>query len=199
MFNEIGFIRTQFHDLATKCDLSFDELTEIYPTKSDLMQSIHRYMLKTLEQTALSNKIFEEQDEGVMVLKRYFEYMNRFRFFYLETMEVFRICPKIKEIHRNQITWEINTTVNLNKYALDSDLLVAEPFKNCYEILAQNIWLISNGWLQAQKIKGDEFDSVKAVLSVLQIVYPYLTRKGEDAYRKLVTKLIASSRKENSV
>lgn len=182
LFNERGFFDVRMRDISDALEVSVGSLTYHFRSKEALMESIYRYMLKTLEELGISGRLFQKKGEELEAAAVYMGYMQQFRFFFQDTLDIIRTYPEIGRRHRQQVAEEINIIKNLLYMQVGKGALVAEPVPGIYDTLAEMIWQTLHFWFARQAILGDTqpgWDD--AVRTVGHLVYPYITeeRKAE--------------------
>ncbi len=194
LFNQQGVIKAKIQDIAKAAGISPGNLTYHYTTKKELIQSVYRYMMKTLEEVAYGNRIFVQGIEGMDVARDYLAHQLKFRFFYLDTLEILRECPEIKEAHQMQVESEIGIIKNLIYFALGKGYLIQEPIEGHYEALAQNTWMVLYFWLTQQAVRGKtEFAVEAGIQAQATLFWPYLTEKGITYYQTKFERLKSES------
>ena len=194
LFNKNGVVNSRIQDIAEEAGISPGNLTYHYKTKRALMQSVFRYMIKTMEEMALGNQIFVEGAEGLGVAKNFLEFQIQFRFFYLDTLEIIRAFPEIKVSYQEQVEREINIIKNLLYFAAGKGYLIPEPREGHYDTLAQNVWTILNFRLTKREIIGKKGFGIEDGLKVLGSLYfPYFTEKGATYFESLSSQNIKES------
>lgn len=179
LFNQNGVVSSRIQDIAEEAGISPGNLTYHYKTKKELMQSVFRYMIKTMEQMAFGNQIFVEGAEGMVVAKNFLEFQIKFRFFYLDTLEIIRAYPEIQASYQEQVAREINIIKNLIYFTAGKGYLIPEPTEGHYDALAQNAWTLLNFRLTKREIIGKEGFAIEEGLKELTVLYfPYFTEKG---------------------
>ena len=78
LFNEKGFFDVSLRDISTSLDV-VGSVTYHFKSKKALMESIYRYMLKTLDGLAISGRLFQKKGEELEVAAVYMDYMQQFR------------------------------------------------------------------------------------------------------------------------
>ena len=185
LFNDQGFVKTRVQDIAAAAAMSPGNLTYHYKTKADLMQSVYRYMMKTLEQMAFGNRMLVQGAEGLDVARSYLDYQVKFRFFFLDTLEILRRYPEIRVLHQKQIQQEIQIIKNLNTFAIGKGYLKEAPREDLYDALANQIWRNLHFWLAEQAIRGEEANIETGIWSIFDLLHPYSTEKGLAFYREI--------------
>ncbi|MCO6477351.1 MAG: TetR/AcrR family transcriptional regulator [Phaeodactylibacter sp.] len=182
LFNERGYFDVRMRDISDALEVSVGSLTYHFRSKEALMESIYRYMLKTLEELGISGRLFQKKGEELEVAAVYMGYMQQFRFFFQDTLDIIRTYPEIGKRHRQQVAEEINIIKNLLYMQVGKGTLVPEPVPGLYDTLAEMIWQTLHFWFARQAILGDSqpgWDD--AIRAIGHLVYPYLTeeRKSE--------------------
>lgn len=185
LFNEQGVVKTRVQDIAEAVGISPGNLTYHYKTKSELMESVYRFMMKTLEEMAFGNRMFIQGAEGMDMARSYLNYQLKFRFFFLDTLEIIRTYPSIKALYKEQINQEISIIKNLNAFAFGKGFLKPEPYEGLYDSLATNTWRSLHFWLAEQAIRGQEPNIDKGILTIFDLLYPYCTEKGVALYNEV--------------
>ena len=185
LFNEQGVVKTRVQDIAKDLGISPGNLTYHYKTKAELMQSVYRYMMKTLEEMAFGNRVLIQGAEGLDIARSYLDYQLKFRFFFLDTLEILRAYPEISLLHQEQIKKEIDIIKNLNAFALGKGYLKPEPEEGLYNSLATHTWRSLHFWLTEQVIRGKDLNIDHGILTIFDLLYPYCTEKGIEIYHKI--------------
>lgn len=183
LFNQRGFFDVRIRDISTALDVSVGSVTYHYKSKEALMESIYRYMLKTLEGLDISGRLFQKKGEELEVAQVYMVYMQQFRFFFQDTLDIIRTYPEIGKRHRQQVLEEINIIKNILYMHVGKGTLVSEPTPGLYDSLADMIWQTLHFWFARQTILGDTTPGWDdAIRRIGHLVYPYLTeeRKAEN-------------------
>ena len=182
LFNERGFFDVPMRDISSALEVSVGSLTYHFKSKQALMESIYRYMLKTLEGLAISDRLFQKKGEELEVAAVYLEYMQQFRFFFQDTLDIIRAYPEIGRQHRQQVAEEVNIIKNLLYMQVGKGALVPEPALGLYDTLAEVIWQTLHFWFARQAILEDtQAGWEDAVRTIGHLVFPYVTeeRKAE--------------------
>ena len=178
LFNEKGFFDVKMRDISKALDISVGSVTYHFNTKEALMSSIYRYMIKTIDELSISDRIFQKKGEEANVAKVYFAYMQKFRFFFQDTLDIIRAFPEIGEQHKKQVKNEINIVTNILYMQVGKGVLVPEPMTGLYNTLAEMIWQTLHFWFARQAIIGETKPDLEKVLEAIShLVFPYLTTR----------------------
>ena len=141
LFNKKGVVNIRIRDIADELDISAGNVTYHYNTKQDLMDSVYRYMIKTLEEMAVGNQLMNPTKDHLDVARGYLEHIAQFRFFYQDTLEIIRSYPELAKLHQEQVAQEKAIIRNLMFMSVGKGDLVTEPFEGLFESLAHSIWM----------------------------------------------------------
>lgn len=178
LFNQKGFFDVKMRDISKILNISVGSVTYHFSTKEALMSSIYRYMIKTIDELSISDRIFQKKGEEANVAKVYFAYMQQFRFFFQDTLDIIRAFPAIGEKHQKQVKNEINIVTNILYMQVGKGTLVPEPMSGIYNTLAKTIWQTLHFWFIRQAIFGETKPDLDKILETIShLVYPYLTDK----------------------
>ena len=186
LFNEQGVVNVRTRDIAEALEISTGNLTYHYKTKQDLMHSVYRYMIKTLEEMSIGNQLMMPGRGALLVVRGYLDYIVKFRFFYQDTLEIIRAYPELAKSHHQQVEQEKAIIKNLLYRAIGKGEIKAEVFPGLYDSLAHSIWMTLHFWLTQQAIRGEEQDRLEqGLLMIANLVYPYATEEGAAIFQKM--------------
>ena len=185
LFNQDGVMNVRNQDIAKTAKMSLSNFNYHYKTKQDLVLAVCEYMSQVLEEKVYGNSIFVRQGQGLAMTRSYFEFEKEFRFFYLDTYNIIKNYPELKEGIEKQIKEAIQIIKNLNYMSIGRGFMKPEPpdFPGLYDKLAEQIWINNHFWLSQMNIRGEKEVSVtKGMEMSFTLIYPYLTNKGKQAY-----------------
>ena len=186
LFNEQGVVNVRIRDIADELAISTGNLTYHYKTKQDLMHSVYRYMIKTLEEMSIGNQLMMPGRGALAVVRGYLEYVTKFRFFYQDTLEIIRAYPELAKSHHHQVEQEKAIIKNLLYRAIGKGEIKAEAFPGLYDSLAHSIWMTLHFWLTQQAIRGEAQDNLEeGLLTIANLLYPYATKEGVAVFLKM--------------
>jgi len=190
LFNDRGFFDVKIRDISSALNISVGSVTYHFNNKEALMSSIYRYMIKTLNEVSISDRLFQKEGEEANVAKVYFAFMNQFRFFYQDTLDIIRAFPEIGKQHEKHAKEEINIVKNILYMQVGKGVLISEPLPGLYHTLADTILQTLHFWFIRKAILGNPEAGLDNVIEViLQLVYPYVTeqRKAEGVFKSIVS------------
>jgi len=183
LFNQQGFVNVTMRDLAQELGISLGNLTYHFNRKDDLMAAIHQQLIDErnamLETVQLTPSIANINAQLLPLLELY----ERYRFFYLDIMEVMRAYPDIAERHREHIANQIRYIRAIIDYSVGSGNMLPESKRGQYDSLAETVCLMLTFWLSHHTVRGKEgsfFNDAREAMWAL--VVPLLTEKGRQAF-----------------
>lgn len=192
LFNERGVVNVRIRDIADELDISAGNVTYHYKTKQELMDSVYRFMIKTLEEMSVGNQLMNPDKVQLEVAKGYLEHIAHFRFFYQDTLEIIRSYPELAKLHQQQVEQEKAIIQNLMFMSIGKGDLIAEPFTGLYNSLAHSIWMTLHFWLTQQIIRGEKSNNLEmGLLTIANLIYPYATEKGRGLFENIRSELLA--------
>ena len=192
LFNERGVVNVSIRDIADKLGISAGNVTYYYKTKEQLMDSVYRFMIKTLEEMSVGNQLMNPEKEQLQVAKGYLEHIAYFRFFYQDTLEIVRSYPKLAKLHQQQVEQEKAIIRNLMFMSIGKGDLIPEPFEGLYQSLAHSIWMTLHFWLTQQIIIGEQnINLEKGLITIANLLYPFATKKGQKIFTRMRGELLA--------
>ncbi len=186
LFNERGVVNVRIKEIADELNISNGNLTYHYKTKQDLMHSVYRYMIKTLEEMSIGNQLMNPARKSIEVVRGYLEYIVKFRFFYQDTLEIIRAYPELAKAHQRQVEQEQTIIKNLIYRSIGKGELKQETFPGLYDSLAHSIWMTLHFWLTQQAIRGEVKNNLEqGLLTIANLLYPYATEDGATVFEKI--------------
>lgn len=188
LFNNQGVTKVSLRDIADKIGISHGNLAYHFKNKLWIIDEIYTRMEKEMD-----NVVFPGGD---LSLKHYHglfqqisDFQKKYRFFYLDMLEITRRYPKVIERYRETITKRRNEFDQLIGHLVSKGLMKPEPEPGFYRSLFHSIWVMSTFWLQHKKILGEDHPAIATgsdIKHVWEILLPHLTEKGLMEYRDIL-------------
>lgn len=188
LFNTHGVSKVSLRQIATEIGISHGNLAYHYKNTEIVLHEIYTRM-----DAEMATAVYPEHGKVDLayyhaLLYRISDFQRRYRFFYMDMLEIARRYPELIERYRATITVRREQTRQLFDALLARGFLKPEPEPGFYLSLAHAIWVMSTFWLQQEKILGSEHPAVQAgndIKHVWEILLPHLTRKGLRSYHIL--------------
>lgn len=183
LFNQRGFVNVTMRDLAQELGISLGNLTYHFKRKDDLIEAVHQQLIDErntlLETVQLTPSIANINAQLVPLLGLY----ERYRFFYLDLMEVMRAYPAIAARHREHIANQIRYIRAIIDYSVGTGNMLPESRSAQYDALAETVCLMLTFWLSHHTVRGKQgsfYDDAREAM--WNLVVPLLTEKGKGAF-----------------
>ena len=136
---------------------------------------------------SLGDHLFLKRGEELKVARIYAAYMQKFRFFFQDTLDIIRSYPEIGKMHQQQVAEETNIIRNLIYIGAGKGIFVPEPVKGMYSTLASTIWQTMHFWFARQAICGETDEGLEQViLTIYNLLYPFFTEVGQEDYHRMI-------------
>ena len=189
LYNEFGIANVRNQDIAERAGMSLSNFNYHFGAKKDLIVAVFDLMFETLQKNVYGNSILVKEGQGLTITKSYFEFQERFCFFYLDTPNILKMFPELNEKVQKQIEESYQIIKNLNYLAIGMGMMKPEPEDNpgSYDQLMRHIWIHNHFWFANSRIINSEDNLVKkGIESLFNLCHPYLTKKGILSYKQFI-------------
>lgn len=179
LFNSRGISPVTLRDIADRVGISIGNLAYHFKNKDFIIEEIFRLMeeerQKRLSEVQMIPSFDNANRQTLAILKISYKY----RFFYLDTLDILRAYPSIAKLHKKQVEESINYVKAILDYSVGSGNMKPEPYPGCYRRLSETVWSIMQFWLMSEAIRGIKKHSAnEARITMWSLVEPHLTEKG---------------------
>lgn len=181
LFNEKGYKNVTLMDIARSCEISTGNLNYHYKKKDNLIVSIYELFRDELEQVLAQYRVFPDSKTFDNQIVTHFQFQIRYRFFYLDMLEIFRDFPRIAKMHSQYIQNEVNNAKAIIDYGVGRGIIQQEPYLHAYDTLAQNLWITLFFSLLQHKIRNIDLfekDVFQVRRNIWHLLIPHFTEKG---------------------
>lgn len=183
LFNKRGIAKVTLRDIAEKVGISIGNLAYHYKNKDFIIEEIFQVMegeraekLAKVEQTPSFANANEQALEIINLSIKY-------RFFYLDTIDILRDYPSLAESFRKYVTAHVKYVRTMLQVSENKKNIISEPRPGHYDILAQTVWMVIQFNLQAETIKGNPTPNpIETRNAMWALIEPYLTDKGKSIF-----------------
>ncbi len=186
LFNKNGFVNVRLQHIADDCKISVGNLAYHFKHKESIIEALYD-QLKEQQETLLyefrTAHLFEDINRH---LSGIFQLQKQYIFFYLDTLEVLRAYPAIKEKHQQHITWQIQQIEWMLEFNIFRDSLQEPLQEGQYKKLAWLFWTTMDNWMYARKISGlDHTSEEDFIQDIWSLMMPYFTEEGRKEFKLL--------------
>ncbi|MCB9313983.1 MAG: TetR/AcrR family transcriptional regulator [Lewinellaceae bacterium] len=179
LFNESGFKNIALSQIASELGISKGNITYHFNKKDDLMLGIVRAMDEELEVVIRRSKSFPSLNDIIEQTNIFYHFQLKYKFFYLDILEILRDYPEIAEAHKEYSLSSIQHIRASFDYCVGRGVFLPEPFPGAYDNLAHTAWMKGAFWLvQMEVLQKDCKDIETFTNSMASLWYPFLTEEG---------------------
>lgn len=193
LFNRDGLVNVRLQHIADEAFVSIGNMTYHYRTKELIVYAIWEELIKKQQILLAEYRVVPLFEDIERQIRSTFALQQEYLFFYLDTLEVMRAYPDIKEAHQKHIGWQIvqissMIQFNMARGAFIPQILASDAVdtEGYYESLARHYWSVSEFWLYRQSICGascEDFESYRhAIWSLLK---PFFSNMGMREYEQM--------------
>lgn len=189
LFNENGFKNVAVGQIASEIGISNGNLNYHFKKKDDLMGAIFERMDE--EQGGILTRFKSRPNLGDLIEQTdiFYRFQLKYRFFYLDTLEIVRVYPKIAEAYQKYSLRSIQHIRDSLEYGVERGAFQPELFPGAYEYLAHTIWMKGAFWLVNMEILQKDCKDIKVFInSFTSLWQPYLTSKGLEELKATIKK-----------
>lgn len=183
LFNQRGFMNVTMRDLAQELDISLGNLTYHFKRKDELVETIHRCLIDERNALLETVQVAPSITNIHAQLHPLMELYEKYRFFYLDILEVMRAFPDIASSHREHISNQIRYIRAIIDYSVGSGNMLPESRNGQYDSLAETVCLMLTFWLSQHTVRNLEGSFLNEAREAMwNLVFPLLTTKGKAAF-----------------
>lgn len=178
LFNRDGFANVSLPLIARIVDISLGNLTYHFKKKEGLIESIYTLFQEELAIITKDYKQLSNLGEMDEQLRDFYEFQQRFQFFYLDLLEIERAYPAIATKHQKHIEGQINGLAKSFNHNVTLGNLIEYDSPMIYQHLGQQFWLSTVFWAMQLAVRGKEGTVDEMTQSGWLLVLPHTTEKG---------------------
>ncbi len=186
LFNKNGFVNVRLQHIADDCSISVGHLAYHFKHKESIIEALYDE-LKEQQEILLYDfraaHLFEDINRQLLGV---FQLQKQYIFFYLDTLEVLRAYPAIKEKHQQHISWQMQQIEWMFEFNLFRGSFQEPVQKEQYKKLAWLFWITMDNWMYARKISGLDYNAEENFIQdIWSLMMPYFTEEGQQEFKHL--------------
>ena len=183
LFNEKGFVNVRLQHIADDCKISVGNLAYHYYSKEAIIFALIKVLMNE-QSHILANytavPLFNHIDN---ILEQNFELQQKYKFFYLDTLEIYRLFEKVKILSQKNIQQQLIQIDGMFVFNVARGVFIK---KRDYKCLARSFWMMGHLWMYEQNLIGNLAYSLSEYKNQLwQLLLPYCTDLGMQEYERL--------------
>ncbi len=183
LFNNNGFVNVRLQHIADDCSISVGHLAYHFRHKESIVEALYD-QLKEQQEILLYDfrtaHLFEDINRHLLSI---FQLQKHYVFFYLDTLEVLRAYPAIKEKHQQHISWQIEQIEWMFEFNVFRNSFREQEEQSQYKKLAWLFWITMDNWMYARKISGtDHTNENDFIADLWSLMTPWFTVEGQQEF-----------------
>ncbi len=186
LFNKNGFVNVRLQHIADYGDISVGNLAYHFKHKDCLIESLYDQLKEAQETSLYEFRIAHLFEDINRQLRHIFQCQKHYLFFYLDTLEVLRAYPSIKEKHQQHVAWQIQQIEWMFNFNVDHNTFLPPVRDGQYNQLAWLFWMTMDNWMYARQIKGlDHLNDDDFIADLWSLMLPFLTAEAHQELKML--------------
>lgn len=187
LFNQHGYNNVSLHQIAEALQVSSGNLTYHYPKKAALMNAVYDVFVYDLIGLQASIGVSTTIEDMLIELDEFIKIQNRYRFFYVDLLDIGRNYPVIAKRHYQHIQGQINRIEENLIFNCEAGTIDGE-YKTALPQLAETIWMTVVFWPSQMILRGKKNNPDELLSAVSNILKPYVSKGfSDDLNRKFKT------------
>lgn len=185
-FNQHGLVNVRLQHIADEAFVSIGNMTYHYRTKELIVEAIWNQLKKKQETLLMEFRVVPLFEDIERQMRSTFALQQAYLFFYLDTLEIMRAFPDIRDEHRLHNAWQVQQLEMMIYFNISRGVFKSEIPPLQYEELAKQYWMTSDMWLSRQKILGNEIYDIQSHRNALwALLIPICTERGIQELQQL--------------
>lgn len=186
LFNKNGFVNVRLQHIADFGGISVGHLAYHFKHKDCIVEDLYDQLKEAQEISLYEFRMAYLFEDINRQLHQVFQCQVQYLFFYLDTLEILRAYPSIKEKHQQHITWQIQQIEWMLYFNVDRNTFRPPAREGQYNQLAWLFWMTMDNWMYARKIKGlDHLNEKDFIANLWSLMLPYMTEAAHDELKML--------------
>ncbi|WP_373516073.1 TetR/AcrR family transcriptional regulator [Persicitalea sp.] len=179
LFNKDGLVNVRLQHIADYGGVSVGNLAYHFKNKECIVEALYDELKDAQEKLLYEFRMAHLFEEIDCQLRHIFQCQKQSLFFYLDTLEIMRAYPSIREKHRQHLRWQVQQIGWMLAYNADRNTFRLPDGSENFGQLAELLWLTMDNWMYARQIRGlDHLAEEDFVSDIWSLLTPYLTEEA---------------------
>ncbi|SMG45797.1 transcriptional regulator, TetR family [Marivirga sericea] len=186
LFNDKGMVNVSLRQIAQELKISQGNLNYHFKLKEDIVEALYVQLVgeMNLQMTSMdaAGTVLEAlYESSLKTMEKMFDY----KFILIDFIHLMNANPKIKSHYADLMKIRNEQFQVIFHSLIKSNILRRPEFEHEYERLYQRMNIAGDSWINIYAT-FDENNTVQYYCNLLfEMIYPYLTEKGKEAYQKI--------------
>lgn len=192
LFNENGMANVRLQQIAQEVGISPGNLAYHFRNKEAVVEAIIDELFEENQAILAAYRIYPNLIDFDNQLSRYFSFIEKYPFYFLDFLEIERYYPEIQAKRLSHIGKMISQIRRRFDFNQQRGVLVEEPKTGLYDDIAQTIWVLITFWLPQNLVRGksNNPDPSHFKEMVWNQLYPYFTAEGITEFEQLILPIL---------
>ncbi len=193
LFNKKGMANVRLQQIANEIGISPGNLAYHFRNKEAIIDAINEELYQEAAELLSTYRIFPNLMDFDNQLTKYFSFIQKYPFYFLDLLEIERHYPEIRskrQLHISKMISQIRKRFDFNH---SRGLIIDEPQPGVYNCVANAIWVLITFWVP-QNLVRDAKASAEDITSFKEMVwhqvFPYFTKAGIAEFEQLIRPLL---------
>lgn len=190
LFFEQGIANVRLQQIADGSDISVGNLAYHYKNKEAIVEAVYETLFKELADILSQFIVFQEMDGFDKQFAALYEFYNRNNFTFNNHWEIERNYPVIQKdwlAAMSKVSLQFKKRI---EYNIKSGNFKPEKRKGDYDILVQNLSILSHSILPQQLLRGKPITESFYKKSLWAVIIPILSDKGKRLFEQQIEPVI---------
>lgn len=186
LFNRDGLVNIRLQHIADDMNISVGNMTYHYRTKERIIEAIWEQLVRNQRDLMVEFRIVPLFEDIERQMHSTFQLQQAYIFFYLDTLEVMRAYPHIRDLHRQHIHWQVKQIEMMVHFNVSRGAFEIQNAENYVYQVAQQYWMTCDLWLNYQAILDNNLSDYAGFRDALwALLQPLMTEMGRIEFRQL--------------
>lgn len=174
-FNVYGFVNVRLQNIADAVSISVGHLAYHFKNKDGIIETLYDQLKKKEELVLKEFKSVPSFENVNFHLQKIFDLQIEYIFFYVDTLEILRAYPSIKQKHQDHIRWQVQQIERMIQYNMLQGSFKKPLQHDQYQLLAWQVWMTIDNWMYARQTSGlDHLSLYDFLRDVRSLLLPHL-------------------------
>lgn len=186
LFNMNGFVNVRLQHIADAVSISVGHLAYHFKNKDAIIETLYDQLKEDQEVILYEFRTAHLFEDINQQLVRISQLQKKYLFFYLDTLEVLRAYPAIKEKHQQHIAWQLQQIAWMFEFNLFRGSFKEPAQEGQYKKSTWLFWITVDNWMHARLISGlDPLNEEDFLQDIWNLLMPYFTEEGQQEFQLL--------------
>ncbi|MEM9546884.1 MAG: TetR/AcrR family transcriptional regulator [Bacteroidota bacterium] len=192
LFNEYGIANVRLQQIANEIGISPGNLAYHFRNKEAIIEVINEELYIEVAEILSTYRIFPNLMDFDNQLTKYFNFIKKYPFYFLDLVEIERHYPKIREKRQCHISKMISQIRKRFDFNLNRGLIIAEPKAGVFDDIAKAIWVLIAFWVPQKMFLGtsDETNINEFKEMIWNQMYPFFNENGISEFEQLILPIL---------